>query len=189
MDASFQRHQRRSPPRSFSYTVESCFDAADSLLSQLHYSKNSTRALPILVVMSDNPDAIALLQTTKRAKNWQLLTVSSATNTTFRHPRIERSKVIRAPHVGHSKAFRHVHQMKGFHEALFNRKALRTRIALTQSFLTDLTVIGRVSDGIVFTGSSNVSKLFGLLGGISRLEQRSMRSLDVRWHPTARYTR
>lgn len=185
-----QLRSRDNEPPSTNNLADACFDAAESLLSQIHQLTNSTlQSLPILMIMSDDPNGIELLQSVERSKQWKIMTVSSLVD---RSSDLSNFQDIHQSSFSHTKLRRHssksFHRV-GFHENVFNQLPLSERIAQTRKFIIELTLLGRLSDGIIFTGSSNVSKLFGLLGNKKRLLERTMRSLDVRWHPTARYTR
>jgi len=65
----------------------------------------------------------------------------------------------------------------GFTESIFNSLLPSSRISLTRSFLRDLTLLASSADGLVFTGSSNVGRLWLLLADhkqseIKRREER-----------------
>ncbi|EGG12720.1 uncharacterized protein MELLADRAFT_73843 [Melampsora larici-populina 98AG31] len=184
-----QLRSRDNEPPSTNKLADACFDAAESLLSQIRQTSNSTlQSLPILIVMSDDPDGIELIQSVERSKQWKIMTVSSLLDKSSdlsKFQDLHQSSFSTKLKRHSSKSFHRV----GFHESVFNQLPLSKRITQTRKFIIELTLLGRLSDGIIFTGSSNVSKLFGLLGNEKRLMERTMRSLDVRWHPTARYTR
>lgn len=180
--------QKSIQKRSISKVTELCFDAADSLLIQFkRNSPTSSSSIPLMIVMSDDPEGIQLLRNHPRGKDWRIISVNSVTQTD--DPQFSKRKLKHHHHHHHPFTGSKPPTIGGFIEGAFNQYPLSTRIALTNRFMIDLTVLGKISDGIIFTGSSNVSKLLGLLGGEKRLAQRSIRSLDVRWHPTARYTR
>lgn len=81
--------------------------------------------------------------------------------------------------------------ISGFTESLFNALPLTTRVDSTRLFLRDLTVLAKLGDGLVFTGSSNVGRLWTLLAGMNQLEGKennsNLWSADVRWFPSVRY--
>ncbi|KAH9813891.1 hypothetical protein DFH28DRAFT_1083313 [Melampsora americana] len=184
-----QLRPRDHEPSSTHKLANACFDAAESLLSQIRQPiKSASKSLPILIVMSDDPNGIELLQSVERSNQWKIMTVSSLLD---KSPDLSKFQDIHQSSFS-TKLKRHSSKLShrvGFHESDFNQLPLSKRIDQTRNFIIELTLLGRLSDGIIFTGSSNVSKLFGLLGNEKRLIERTMRSLDVRWHPTARYTR
>ena len=75
----------------------------------------------------------------------------------------------------------------GFNEATFNSLGAEERVAQTRLFLRDLTLLAQRTDGLVFTGSSNVGRLMSLVAGRSKMEDARLRSTDVRWFPSVRY--
>lgn len=76
----------------------------------------------------------------------------------------------------------------GFSETFHNRMPVAKRVAMARRFVRDLTVLGRESDGVVLTASSNVGRLMALLAGEEKAVQKGrVRSLDTRWFPLARF--
>ncbi|KAH8921406.1 hypothetical protein BT69DRAFT_1351621 [Atractiella rhizophila] len=79
--------------------------------------------------------------------------------------------------------------LNGFSETSFNSLPESERINLGLKFVRDVTFLAEKTDGVVFTGSSNVGRLLVLLwkGGWEGVQRGGVRSVDVRWFPTARF--
>lgn len=127
----------------------------------------------LLVVMSDDPTSASLapLLSDPLAGRFNIVAGLEA---------VERKPDI----TGRSKLF----SRAGFEEDAFNRLSPDTRVAMTRTFLRDMTVLARESDGLVITGSSNVGRLMALLFGNDKADAGGLHSADVRWFPTTRYS-
>lgn len=134
-----------------------------------------------LLVMTDDPAAVQGLLGEADPAEWEVVVTSQKKVVASKMARLRRRwRKSKATHTTEA----------GFHEGVFNALPAEERVKEARHFLRDLTVLGRRADGLVFTGSSNVSRIFALLAGADRTLQtgaRRLRSLDVRWHPTSRY--
>lgn len=157
-------------------------EAADSIYEDIVKESGADKERkPRLLVMTDDPGAVKRIFREVNAERWDVVvtgrTVSEPADKRRLTRRWRKSKDRHAPE-------------GGFHEGVFNALPAKDRVKEARAFLRDLTVLGRRADGLVFTGSSNVSRIFALLAGADRTlanGARRFRSLDVRWHPTARY--
>ncbi|EGF98103.1 uncharacterized protein MELLADRAFT_76131 [Melampsora larici-populina 98AG31] len=71
-----QLRSRDNEPPSTNQLADACSDATESLLSQIRQTNNSTLpSLPILILMSDDPDGIELLQSVERSKQWKIMNI------------------------------------------------------------------------------------------------------------------
>lgn len=65
-------------------------------------------------------------------------------------------------------------------EISFNSMALSARVALTKTFVRDVSLLAEHADGLVLTASSNVGRLLLLLAGEEKVLESRVRSLDTR---------
>ncbi|KAK4705137.1 hypothetical protein P7C70_g1078, partial [Phenoliferia sp. Uapishka_3] len=128
---------------------------------------------PTLAIMSDDPDAWKDFEQNEDARGFKVVGTTGG-DEELRRRGIEDEKPLK--------------DGGGFNEITFNNLPLAQRIALTRTFVRDVSVLSTKSDGLVMSASSNVGRIMALLMGEEKaLKQGRVRSVDTRWFPTARF--
>ncbi|KAM0747445.1 hypothetical protein T439DRAFT_89596 [Meredithblackwellia eburnea MCA 4105] len=165
--------------------------AAKSVTSTTLAATDSTTSgvKPVLAVMSDDPDAWKHFEKEEQAKQFRVVgTTGEKEKRLGKRSEDERDLEERDAEEINPQDDKPLKDGGGFNESAFNRLSLAQRIALTRTFVRDITFLTKRGDSLVMSASSNVGRLMALLTGSEKaIGMRRVVSVDTRWFPTARF--